>query len=139
MWKTAMITQVSFYEALRKGSMKSVWIGVDGEDALDYLFERGSYTNGHPDIDLIILDLRMPKCDGLEVLRQIKTTEKLKMLPVVILTTSDAELDRSKAYKYNANSYLVKPIDYDTIVHLSETLKLYWFTYNRSERAKPFS
>ena len=134
-----MITQVSFYEALRKGSMKSVWIGVDGEDALDYLFERGSYTNGHPDIDLIILDLRMPKCDGLEVLRQIKTTEKLKMLPVVILTTSDAELDRSKAYKYNANSYLVKPIDYDTIVHLSETLKLYWFTYNRSERAKPFS
>ena len=119
--------------------MKSVWIGVDGEDALDYLFERGSYTNGHPDIDLIILDLRMPKCDGLEVLRQIKTTEKLKMLPVVILTTSDAELDRSKAYKYNANSYLVKPIDYDTIVHLSETLKLYWFTYNRSERAKPFS
>ena len=134
-----MITQVSFYEALRKGSMKSVWIGVDGEDALDYLFERGSFTNGHPDIDLIILDLRMPKCDGLEVLRQIKTTEKLKMLPVVILTTSDAELDRSKAYKYNANSYLVKPIDYDTIVHLSETLKLYWFTYNRSERAKPFS
>lgn len=102
---------------------------TDGEAALDFLLlphENSFYP------DLILLDLRLPKVDGLEVLKQIKSTEKLLTIPVVILTTSDAETDIAKAYKLNANSYLVKPVDFDQFSKMLKHLGFYWLAWNRS-------
>jgi len=104
----------------------------DGEKALDYLFRRGNYQDPEksPRPNLILLDLRLPKIDGLEVLREIKNTEGLKRIPVVILTTSQAEIDASRAYDYHANSYLVKPLDFELFTKLMEELGFYWLAWN---------
>jgi CheY-like chemotaxis protein len=104
----------------------------DGEEALDYLFRRGQFKNPEksPRPNVILLDLRLPKIDGLEVLREIKKTEGLKRIPVVVLTTSQAEIDASKAYDYHANSYLVKPLDFELFTKLMEELEFYWLGWN---------
>ena len=104
----------------------------DGEEALDYLFRRGNYQEPEksPRPNVILLDLRLPKIDGLEVLREIKNTEDLKRIPVVILTTSQAEIDASRAYDYHANSYLVKPLDFELFTRLMEELGFYWLGWN---------
>ncbi len=104
----------------------------DGEEALDYLFRRGKYQDPEksPRPNVILLDLRLPKIDGLEVLREIKNTEGLKRIPVVILTTSQAEIDASRAYDYHANSYLVKPLDFELFTKLMEELGFYWLGWN---------
>lgn len=104
----------------------------DGEEALDYLFRRGNYQEPEksPRPNVILLDLRLPKIDGLEVLREIKSTEGLKRIPVVILTTSQAEIDASRAYDYHANSYLVKPLDFELFTKLMEELGFYWLGWN---------
>ena len=104
----------------------------DGEEALDYLFRRGNYQDPEksPRPNVILLDLRLPKIDGLEVLREIKNTDGLKRIPVVILTTSQAEIDASRAYDYHANSYLVKPLDFDHFTKLMEELGFYWLGWN---------
>jgi CheY-like chemotaxis protein len=104
----------------------------DGEEALDYLFRRGNYQDPEksPRPNVILLDLRLPKIDGLEVLREIKNTDGLKRIPVVILTTSQAEIDASRAYDYHANSYLVKPLDFDLFTKLMEELGFYWLGWN---------
>lgn len=102
----------------------------DGAEALDYLFQRDKYQNQvRPDI--ILLDLKLPKVDGLEVLRCIKGDPHLKVIPVVILTTSAAESDRSMAYSSNANSYLVKPMDFAKFRKMAEDLNLYWGMWNQ--------
>ncbi len=108
----------------------------DGEAALDYLFRRGVYTDRqqYPIPRLILLDLRLPKVDGLEVLRQIKLSERLRVLPVVVLSSSEAQGDMAAAYRQDVNSYLVKPMDYKKFVVLIETLGLYWLTLNRHPR-----
>ena len=95
---------------------------VDGEKALDYLFVRGGYSNPiqNPRPNLILLDLRLPRIDGLEVLKTIKTTPTLLRIPVVILTSSDAESDIAKSYDYHANSYVVKPLDFKSFTKLDE-------------------
>jgi len=105
----------------------------DGEAALDYLFRRGAYADHsqYPTPHLVLLDLRLPKVDGLEVLRQIKSSERLRVLPVVVLSSSEAQEDIAAAYRQEANSYLVKPMDYKKFVVLIETLSLYWLTLNR--------
>jgi two-component system, response regulator len=107
----------------------------DGEQALDYLFMRGAYadpvTNPRP--NFVLLDLRLPRVDGLEVLRTIKTTPSLLRIPVVILTSSDAESDIAKSYDYHANSYVVKPLDFKTFTKLMKDLGFYWLGWN----AKP--
>lgn len=105
----------------------------DGLQALDYLFFRGNYSSAEsaPRPDLIILDLRLPKVDGLEVLKTIKTDENLRCIPVIILTTSDAELDKSQAYHFYANSYLVKPLDVSKFSYMIESLGLYWNMWNQ--------
>ena len=106
---------------------------VDGEEALDYLFFRGKYKDESfaPRPQIILLDLRLPKVDGLEVLRTIKTTETLSMIPVVILTSSEAERDVARAYEYHANSYLVKPVGFDRFSELMQQLGFYWLAWNR--------
>ena len=104
----------------------------DGEAALDYLFRRGNYTDPKtsPAPHVVLLDLRLPKVDGLEVLKQIRLSEKKKKLPVVILTTSNGESDVAKAYEYHANSYLVKPLDFDKFSKLMSDLGYYWLGWN---------
>ncbi len=105
----------------------------DGEEALDYLFLRNKYAN-MPSIKrphIVLLDLRLPKVDGLEVLRIIKSDKKLYTIPVVILTTSDIETDVVCAYEYRANSYLVKPIDFDKFLQLMQAFGYYWVAWNR--------
>ncbi|WP_373500332.1 response regulator [Desulfococcus sp.] len=105
----------------------------DGEAALDYLFRRGSYAvrARYPLPRLILLDLRLPRIDGLEVLKSIKTSEALCRIPVVVLTTSEAESDIAGASRLHANSYLVKPMDLDVFASLIETMGNYWLLWNR--------
>jgi CheY-like chemotaxis protein len=105
---------------------------LDGEQALDYLFQRGAFADLHknPRPNLILLDLRLPKIDGLEVLKTIKTTPALLRIPVVILTSSDAESDIARSYDYHANSYIVKPLDFKTFTNLMKDLGFYWLGWN---------
>lgn len=105
----------------------------DGQAALDYLMSRGSFAapQANPLPDLILLDLRLPLVDGLAVLAEIKASETLRHLPVVILTTSDADRDLTRAYAAHVNSYLVKPMDFDKFDSLVRDLGLYWIGWNR--------
>jgi DNA-binding response OmpR family regulator len=104
----------------------------DGQAALDYLYHKGEFGDPqkYPGPNIILLDLRLPKVDGLEVLKQIKADRDLHSIPVVILTTSEAEADRVKAYDCHANSYLVKPVDFTRFVELMKTLGYYWLAWN---------
>lgn len=105
---------------------------LDGESALDYLFRRGDYADPKksPAPHVIVLDLRLPKIDGLEVLRRIKESEGLRRIPVVILTTSEAEIDVARAYDLHANSYLVKPLDFEKFTELMKEIGFYWLAWN---------
>lgn len=107
----------------------------DGEKALDYLFNRGTYadTAKNPRPNLVLLDLRLPRIDGLDVLKTIKTTPALLRIPVVVLTSSEAENDILQSYDYHANSYIVKPLDFKTFTRLMKDLGFYWLGWN----AKP--
>ena len=104
----------------------------DGQAALDYLFIEGEYEDKNVDLPhIVFLDLRLPKVDGLEVLKRIKTEKGLNKLPVVILTTSAAEKDAAMAYDYHANSYLVKPMDYEHFKAMLDNVGHYWMTWNQ--------
>ena len=105
----------------------------DGQAALDYLFHQADYADpqSSPQPQLILLDLRLPKVDGLEVLRRIKEDNDLKRIPTVVLTTSDAESDLITAYGNGAGSYLVKPVDFEKFTKLMETFGYYWLAWNR--------
>lgn len=105
---------------------------TDGEKALDYLFNRGSYadTIQNPRPNLVLLDLRLPRVDGLDVLKAIKTTPELLSIPVVVLTSSEAESDISQSYALHANSYLVKPLDFKMFTRLMKDLGSYWLGWN---------
>lgn len=104
----------------------------DGQAALDYLYHRDEFSDPEtsPRPSLILLDLRLPKVDGLEILKAVKTDPELSRIPVVVLTTSSAEADLVKAYDFHANSYLVKPVDFTQFVSLMETLGYYWLAWN---------
>jgi two-component system, response regulator len=104
----------------------------DGLDALDYLFGRGKYADRDVrDLPVVtLLDLNIPKISGLNVLKAIRADERTKHLPVVILTTSNEERDRLNAYDHFANSYVVKPVDYDQFVAATAHLSRYWTTLN---------
>jgi len=106
---------------------------ADGEDALDYLFSRGKFQNPglSPRPNLILLDLRLPKVDGLEVLKIVKADADLASIPVIVLTTSSAEADVAKAYESHANSYLVKPMDFSQFNKLMDVLGFYWLVWNQ--------
>jgi len=112
---------------------------TDGQAALDYVNQRGDYSDPakSPRPGVILLDLRLPKVDGLEVLNSIKTDPKLSSIPVVILTTSKAEVDKVKAYALHANSYLVKPVDFTQFTQLMEAFGYYWLAWNQSPHANP--
>jgi CheY-like chemotaxis protein len=108
----------------------------DGQEALDYLYRSGAFA-GREDVPrpgLILLDLRLPKIDGLEVLRIIKSDPALSLIPVVILTTSAAETDMVRAYDCHANSYLVKPVDFTQFIELMDILGYYWLVLNHKPK-----
>ena len=105
----------------------------DGQLALDYLFHRGEFQDPgkSPRPNLILLDLRLPKVDGLEVLKTVKDDAGLAGIPVVVLTTSSGEADMAKAYGNRANSYLVKPVDFPEFLKLMDALGYYWLVWNQ--------
>jgi CheY-like chemotaxis protein len=112
----------------------SIYHVSDGEAALDYLFQRGSYANSEecPRPHVILLDLRLPKIDGLEVLKEIKSSPEVERIPVVVLTTSAAEQDVARAYQQHANSYLIKPVDFEKFSRLMDEFGFYWLGWNHS-------
>ena len=112
--------------------MNPVHVAPNGQEALDYLFGRGKYADreAYPLPRLILLDLKLPGIDGFEVLRQIKAAPVLKRLPVIILTSSKEEGDRTLSYDNGANSYLVKPVDFENFTSLMEELGFYWLGWN---------
>jgi CheY-like chemotaxis protein len=103
----------------------------DGEQALDYLHSRGEYkarSSGNPAV--MLLDLKLPKVDGLEVLKQIKSDEELRMIPVVVLTSSKEEKDMVASYKLGVNAYVVKPVDFHEFVNAIKELGVFWAVIN---------
>jgi CheY-like chemotaxis protein len=103
----------------------------DGEEALDYLYRRGSFASrSHGNPAVLLLDLKLPLADGLEVLKQIKTDEKLKMIPVVVLTSSREERDMVASYKLGVNAYVVKPVDFHEFVNAVKELGVFWAVIN---------
>jgi len=109
---------------------------VDGQAALDYLLRKGEYADAtrSPRPHLILLDLRLPRVDGLEVLTTIKQSEDLRRIPVVVLTTSEADRDVAQAYYRHVNSYLVKPVDFERFGKLMDDLGFYWLLWNTQVR-----
>jgi len=103
-----------------------------GQAALDYLFREGEYADPalSPRPHVILLDLRLPGIDGLEVLKTLKTSDALRQIPVVVLTTSEVEKDITHAYHHYANSYLVKPLGYEKFREMMEDLGFYWLSWN---------
>ncbi len=124
--------------ALRgKGLRNSVVVVEDGAEALDFLFARGKWS--HRDIasgpKMILLDLRLPRVDGLEVLRQVKSDERTRLIPVVILTSSRQDPDVQRCYELGANSYIVKPVDFDKFAASVAEIGFYWLLLNEPPRS----
>ncbi len=120
-------------DAFREARLANfVRVASNGQEALDYLFGRGEFANreAHPLPGLILLDLKMPRVDGFEVLRQLKSTPVLKRIPVLILTSSKEEGDRALSYDIGANSYLVKPVSFDGFLHVVQQIEGYWLSLN---------
>jgi CheY-like chemotaxis protein len=104
----------------------------DGAEALDYLYARGRFKGRPPGVPaLVLLDLKMPKVDGLEVLRVIKNDEKLRAIPVVMLTSSREEPDLVRAYEFGVNSYVLKPVEFQLFVEAVKNLGIYWTVHNQ--------
>ena len=120
--------------ALSKVNLANKVLAVgDGAQALDYLFAEGEYAGrevaAHPRV--VLLDLKLPKVDGIEVLRKIKGDPRTAMVPVVVLTSSAEERDRVASYKLGANSFIVKPVDFDSFARAVTEVGMYWMLLNR--------
>jgi CheY-like chemotaxis protein len=119
--------------ALRRARIVNpVHVARDGAEALDFLFCRGPYANRQflaP--KLILLDMKLPKVDGLEVLHAIREDERTKMIPVVVLTSSNEQRDMVESYKLHVNSYIQKPVDFDQFQQVVQQLGLYWLVVNQ--------
>lgn len=103
----------------------------DGAEALDYLYCRGEFADRHNEHPLVVfLDLKMPKVDGLEVLRQVKKDPDLRTIPIVVLTSSREEQDLVESYQLGVNAYVVKPVDFDKFVEMVQQLGLFWVVLN---------
>lgn len=120
--------------ALKKNNIKNqVVVARDGREALDYLFGEGMYAGGDTQVapQVILLDLKLPKVDGFEVLRALRGDERTKLLPVVILTSSNEEKDRINGYGLGANSYVRKPVEFGEFIEAVKQLGLYWLILNQ--------
>jgi two-component system, response regulator len=116
-------------------------VARDGEEALDFLFCRGAHSGRslrHPP-RLVLLDLKLPKVDGLQVLKEIKSRPETQAIPVVVMTSSREEQDMVESYKLGVNSYIQKPVDFDQFRQTIKALGLYWLVVNQSPPEKTFS
>jgi CheY-like chemotaxis protein len=115
-----------------KNLANEVVIAEDGEEALDYLYKRGNYTNDSGNPGIILLDIKMPKMNGIEVLKHIRSNPKFKSIPVIMLTSSHEEKDLVESYKLGANSYVVKPVDIVQFIDAIKSLGQYWAIINQT-------
>jgi two-component system, response regulator len=120
--------------ALKKGGIanKLLWV-KDGEQALDYLFRRGAYAGRDEVIPrLVLLDLKMPRVNGIEVLKEVKANEQTKRIPIVMMTSSQEERDVAQTYDLGVNSYVVKPVDFSAVADIVRQAGYYWLAINRT-------
>lgn len=120
--------------ALKKNNLANHLIHVkDGEEALDFIFARGAFSHrkGKSNPKVILLDLKLPKVGGLDILKEVKSDPNTKMIPVVVLTSSKEENDMVESYKLGVNSYIVKPVDFDKFINCIKDLGLYWLVVNQ--------
>ena len=125
--------------ALKKNNISNqVIVARDGAEALDYLFGTGQYSGRDANLtpQVVLLDLKLPKVEGLEVLRRMRANESTKLLPVVILTSSNEEQDRINGYDSGANSYVRKPVDFNQFIEAVRQLGLYWLILNEQPPAR---
>ncbi len=125
--------------ALKKNNiMNEVVVARDGTEALDYLFGTGAYSDRDTSVtpQVILLDLKLPKIDGLEVLRRLRNDERTKLLPVVVLTSSKEDKDLNESYRLGANSYIRKPVDFIQFTEAIKQLGLYWLVLNEAPPVK---
>ena len=119
--------------SLKKHNLANKLMHIDdGADALDFIFAKGIYSErvNSPEPKLIILDLKLPKIDGLEILRQLKAEERTRLIPVVVLTSSQEEKDVIESYRLGVNSYIVKPVNFESFGKAVADLGLYWVILN---------
>ena len=130
--------ELAVHALRREQLVNDITVARDGEEALDFIFCRGPYANRsfHSPPRLILLDLKLPKVDGLEVLRAIKSDSRSKAIPVVILTSSNEEQDRVNSYGLGANSYVRKPVDFNQFMEAARQLGLYWLVLNEPPPVK---
>jgi len=114
----------------RRRISNPIAVARDGEEALDYIHRRGAFTAGAPTPGVILLDLRLPKVDGLDVLKEIKAHPVYRHVPVVVLTTSAEDRDIKRSYELGAASYIVKPVEYEKFREVVERIDLYWIVTN---------
>ncbi len=121
-------------DALKDANLANrlVWV-KDGAEALDFLFARGAYADraDNHSLKVVLLDLRLPKVSGVEVLRRIKSDERTKSIPVVVLTSSKEEVDLEECYRLGVNSYISKPVEFDEFAKVVGELGLYWLLVNK--------
>jgi two-component system response regulator len=122
----------------RNHILNEVVVARDGAEALEYLFATGPYADRDTDTmpQVILLDLKLPKVDGLEVLRRVRSDERTRLLPVVVLTTSNEERDMVESYSLGANSYVCKPVDFVQFAEAVRQLRLYWLVLNETPRRR---
>jgi|SRR5687767_8554184 len=115
-------------QALKKANVTNgINVAMDGEEAMKYLRKEGRFANAETP-DLILLDINLPKIDGMEVLAEIKNDENLKSIPVVMLTTSDSENDIVRSYNNHANCYITKPVDFKKFIEVIQAIKDFWIS-----------
>jgi two-component system response regulator len=119
--------------ALKKSNLANrvTWVR-DGVEALEFIFSTGKFAGRSGNPKLVLLDIKMPKVDGIEVLRQLRANDKTSMIPVVILTSSAEERDIMESYKLGVNSYIVKPVDFSQFAQVIVQVGLYWAVVNRT-------
>lgn len=126
--------------ALKKRTLASHFVHVhDGQEALDFLFGNGRYKDRDPSElpKVVLLDWKLPKLDGIEVLRQLRANKQTRLIPVVVLTSSSEERDVIEAYQLGANSYIVKPVDFEKFLEVVSNMITYWLLLNQLPSLKP--
>jgi two-component system response regulator len=125
--------ELALHALKRNNILNPIVVARDGQEALDYLYYEGQYADSKHELPaLILLDLKLPKVDGIEVLRKIKENNSLKKVPVVILTSSQEEKDLVESYDLGVNSYIRKPVDFDQFVETVRYIGYYWLLLNKS-------
>lgn len=126
--------ELTLHALRRVNLVNHIQVTRDGEEALDYIFCTGKYADRTADTDprLILLDLKLPKIDGLEVLHRLKADQRTRMIPVVVLTSSREERDIVESYQFGVNSYIVKPVDFEQFTQSVGQIGLYWVLLNQA-------